>query len=222
MGRKLSFKEQMRKDILNASKQAAATAAAAGEKESVSADVPVRKLGDHLRPADLLKGVKISGGESVTPQMVLMQTMAAMHKKAQELTGVEVPKYYNPAAVNPLKYAEQVQKRKLLWSKKPDEKQKEKDDQIESQWKSAYVADDDKATSKFRKLMGMKEGLNDMSTVDKNMTEEQKRRQAELFQRLDQEYEFARMTTHTQRGVGLGFSSQVYDPNHPPTTHDST
>ena len=38
--------------------------------------------------------------------------------QAQELTGVAVPKYYNPAAVNPLKYAEQVQKRKLLWSKK--------------------------------------------------------------------------------------------------------
>jgi hypothetical protein len=46
--------------------------------------------------------------------------------QAQELTGVEVPKYYNPAAVNPLKYAEQVQKRKLLWSKKTDENQKEK------------------------------------------------------------------------------------------------
>ena len=39
-----------------------------------------------------------------------------------------VPKYYNPAAVNPLKYAEQVQKRKLLWSKnKQDDKEKEKE-----------------------------------------------------------------------------------------------
>lgn len=37
-----------------------------------------------------------------------------------------MPKYYNPAAVNPLKYAEQVQKRKLLWSKKPEEKDKVK------------------------------------------------------------------------------------------------
>lgn len=37
--------------------------------------------------------------------------------QAQILTGVTVPNYYNPAAVNPLKYAEQVQKRKLLWSK---------------------------------------------------------------------------------------------------------
>lgn len=51
----------------------------------------------------------------MTPQMALQQTMAAMNAKAQALTGIALPKYYNPAAVNPLKYAEQVQKRKLLW-----------------------------------------------------------------------------------------------------------
>ena len=39
------------------------------------------------------------------------------------MTGIAVPKYYNPAAVNPLKYAEQVQKRKLLWSKAKDHKE---------------------------------------------------------------------------------------------------
>lgn len=62
--------------------------------------------------------VTLSGsGEKVTPQQALLQTMAAMHAKAQEVTGVAVPKYYNPAAVNPMKYAEQVQKRKLLWGK---------------------------------------------------------------------------------------------------------
>jgi len=54
---------------------------------------------------------------SATPQQALLQTMAAMHAKAQELTGVEVPKFYNQAAINPLKFAEQQQKRKLLWSK---------------------------------------------------------------------------------------------------------
>lgn len=31
--------------------------------------------------------------------------------------------------------------------------------------------------------------------------------QAELFRRLEQEYEQSRALTHTQRGVGLGFSS---------------
>lgn len=46
-----------------------------------------------------------------------------IYLQAQEITGIPVPKYYNPAAVNPLKYAEQVQKRKLLWSKAKDHKE---------------------------------------------------------------------------------------------------
>ncbi|KAL4240295.1 Small acidic protein [Mactra antiquata] len=215
LGRKLTFKEQMRKEFINASKEMTQ------EQHKAAAELDsLRKPGESLRPSDLLKGVKLTGGDSVTPQMALMQTMAAMHKKAQELTGVEVPKYYNPAAVNPLKYAEQVQKRKLLWSKKTEEK--DKNEQIESQWKSAFIGgnDDDKAVSKFRKLMGMK-GEEGRSSADElpedmqKMSEEQRRKQAELFQRLDQEYQFARMTTHTQRGVGLGFSTTVIDPNHP-------
>lgn len=43
----------------------------------------LRKPGEALRPSDLLKGVKLTGGDSVTPQMALMQTMAAMHKKVK-------------------------------------------------------------------------------------------------------------------------------------------
>merc|ERR1711983_96784 len=39
-------------------------------------------------------------------------------QKAREM-GVEVPKYLKPGAVNPLSYAEQMQKRKALWAKKP-------------------------------------------------------------------------------------------------------
>lgn len=202
----------MRKQFINASKGMCSEKAVELERE-----LPIKRTGEPLKPSDLLKGVKLTGGESVTPQMALIQTMAAMHKKAQELTGVEVPKYYNPAAVNPLKYAEQVQKRKLLWSKKPTET--DKNEQIETQWKSAFMASDDgKTASKFRKLMGMR---NEEESVDavpeeiQKLSEEQKRKQQELFERLDQEYQFARMTTHTQRGVGLGFATTVIDPNHP-------
>lgn len=91
---------------------------------------------------------------------------------------------------------------------------------METQWKSAFISEDDgKTASKFLKLMGMK---NSEGSVEKagnedmqKMSEEQRRKQQELFQRLDQEYQFARMTTHTQRGVGLGFSTSVIDPNHP-------
>lgn len=34
-------------------------------------------------------------------------------------------------------------------------------------------------------------------------------RQEQLFKGLDQQYEMARISTHTQRGVGLGFSSHL-------------
>lgn len=62
--------------------------------------------------------LNLLGSTTMTPQLVLQQTMAAMSVQAQTLTGVALPKYYNPAAVNPLKYAEQMQKRKLLWNNK--------------------------------------------------------------------------------------------------------
>jgi len=44
------------------------------------------------------------------------RNMEEQVKKAKEM-GVEMPKYFKPGAVNPLSYAEQVQKRKLMWSK---------------------------------------------------------------------------------------------------------
>jgi hypothetical protein len=33
------------------------------------------------------------------------------------MTGVKVPSFYSATAINPLVYAEQEKKRKLLWSK---------------------------------------------------------------------------------------------------------
>jgi hypothetical protein len=44
-----------------------------------------------------------------------------MEQQVQQVktsTGIELPKYYNPAAMNPARYAEQMQKRKLLWGSK--------------------------------------------------------------------------------------------------------
>merc|ERR1719228_335962 len=45
------------------------------------------------------------------------ETLATQMEKVKEITGVEVPKYYNPAAINPLRYAEQIKKRQMLWKK---------------------------------------------------------------------------------------------------------
>lgn len=77
-------------------------------------------------------------------------------------------------------------------------------------WAAAAFAQDQdgKVTAKFRKLMGIKEQEAGAGDTDaEKMTEEQMQKQQELFQRLDKEYEMARMSTHTHRGVGLGFAS---------------
>lgn len=94
--------------------------------------------------------------------------------------------------------------------------------ETDSQWHAQpiVVDGDSKTAAKFRKLMGIKEDgkpieedPGESSGSDGKVVEEQRQKQAELFQRLDKEYEFARMATHTHRGVGLGFGSQIY-PNH--------
>ena len=66
--------------------------------------------------------------------------------------------------------------------------------------------------AKFRKLMGMKPGEENPVPEEEEANEAQMKKQDELFQQLDKEYEFARMTTHTHRGIGLGFQSQGLPP----------
>lgn len=52
----------------------------------------------------------------------------------------------------------------------------------------------------------------DGSAAHVNETEALRRAeaQAELFRRLEHEYEMSRTITHTQRGAGLGFSSSSH------------
>ncbi|XP_050407822.1 arginine/serine-rich coiled-coil protein 2 isoform X2 [Patella vulgata] len=188
----LTFREKMRQDLLKASKMLSDQA----DKGLLMDDTGKDKFRN-------LSSSSSTEASNVTPQMALLQTMAAMHQKAQEMTGVTVPKYYNPAAVNPLKYAEQFQKRKLLWSKNKEKKEEKGGEHWQG---TAFQADNDgKISAKFRKLMGMKE---DDPITDEALTEEQKLKREEIFNRLDKDYEFARMSTHTHRGVGLGFASQ--------------
>uniref|UniRef100_T1JJR2 Small acidic protein-like domain-containing protein n=1 Tax=Strigamia maritima TaxID=126957 RepID=T1JJR2_STRMM len=152
----------------------------------------------------------------MTPQLAVQQAMAAVNAKAQQLTGISLPKYYNPAAVNPMKYAEQMQKRKLLWNCNKDKQVQPVVVQTTSnnKWeKTTFAQDlDGKMTAKFRKLMGIKsdEAGEEIVHDEKNVSEEQIRKQEEMFRKLDQQYEVARMSTHTHRGVGLGFSSQSH------------
>lgn len=228
----LNFKEQMRQGLIKASKMW--TESNGSLSEFIEKKEPSTEPQNSLNTA-ILNNLAAVQNSTVTPQVALLQTMAAMNKKAQEMTGIAVPKYYNPAAVNPLKYAEQVQKRKLLWARTPKDKEKGP----ENQWEGTHFSTDQdgKMAAKFRKLMGMKpedgygesqqgsQGAVASSTHNSAggsgggggggssggvASDDRKKQQEELFTRLDKEYEFARMTTHTHRGVGLGFQSQNF------------
>ncbi|CAD5120876.1 DgyrCDS9424 [Dimorphilus gyrociliatus] len=137
------------------------------------------------------------------------ERMKMLREQAEQITGVEVPKYYNPTAVNPLKVAEIEKKKKLLWGKKekvPETKIAEPEAiqaHGESVWASAQFSDNS-CQEKFRKLMGMKGEMQTPKSETSN-------KQTELFNNLDKEYALARMSTHTHRGVGLGFASYACD-----------
>ncbi|XP_042143961.1 arginine/serine-rich coiled-coil protein 2-like [Ixodes scapularis] len=132
----------------------------------------------------------------------------------QASSGSALPSYYNPSAVNPLKYAEQMQKRRLLWKKSaegdansssPEEKPASSCAKV---WEKMTFAQDEggKVTAKFRKLMGIRsEPPPDADPSSDPLLSKQEK----LFHDLDQQYEAARLSTHTHRGVGLGYSSQM-------------
>lgn len=56
-----------------------------------------------------------SDAVAMRAQQMISKQLEAQVAKAKELTGVELPSYYNPSVINPLKYADQIKKRKLLW-----------------------------------------------------------------------------------------------------------
>ncbi len=69
---------------------------------------------------------------------------------------------------------------------------------------------DSAAAAKFCKLMGIQGDLPASSgsrSADLGSAVAKGVAQADLFQRLEHEYEVSRTLTHTQRGVGLGFAS---------------
>lgn len=134
-------------------------------------------------------------------------------------SGLSIPSYYNPAGVNPLKYAQQMQKRKLIWgSKKPEgepsTEKKEEETVIandkdaarsESVWKNTTFTQDQggKLTAKFKRLMGIKDDGGEGGSSETNSEIIQK--QEEMFSSMEKQYEVARVSTHTHRGLGLGF-----------------
>uniref|UniRef100_A0A224ZAS3 Transcriptional coactivator caper rrm superfamily n=1 Tax=Rhipicephalus zambeziensis TaxID=60191 RepID=A0A224ZAS3_9ACAR len=130
-----------------------------------------------------------------------------------------LPSYYNPTAVNALKYTEQMQKRKLLWKKPQQDEVAAETEAPNPQpnstcakvWeKMTFAQDDDgKMTAKFRKLMGIRGDPPPPTEKPDPAVNPLLKQQEKLFQDLDQQYEAARVSTHTHRGVGLGYSSQM-------------
>ena len=151
-------------------------------------------------------------------------------KKVEEM-GVEMPKYYRPGAVNPVSYAEQVQKRKMLW-KKPGTDDDEKVSQAVlptapasapvktsfNKWEATNFGDEG-TTEKFRRLMGIKAAPKpeEFQEVD----DAPGTNAVKIMSDLEKNYEQARQQTHRNRGIGLGFSSSegIFNsstPSYPP------
>ncbi|XP_068994706.1 arginine/serine-rich coiled-coil protein 2 [Embiotoca jacksoni] len=145
----------------------------------------------------------LASGTQVTPQIAMAAQMAALQAKTLAETGIAVPSYYNPSAVNPMKFADQEKKRKMLWQGKKDGDKS----QTAELWEKLNFGNKDQNV-KFRKLMGIKG--EDEAEVSKPLNDEGLKtlqKQEEMFRNLDVQYEMARSQTHTQRGMGLGFSS---------------
>lgn len=120
--------------------------------------------------------------------------------------------FVSPVLAN-AKYTEQMQKKKLIWgSKKAPEGETTA---TNNKWEQARFSQDNdgRVASKFLRLMGMKNAptLPDGAQDDGNTsTEEDKgvKQRKQMFTSMEQQYEVARQTTHTMRGMGFGFGSQ--------------
>ncbi|XP_028028482.1 arginine/serine-rich coiled-coil protein 2 isoform X2 [Bombyx mandarina] len=107
-----------------------------------------------------------------------------------------------PADTQASRVLDQVQKRKLLWANKS------KADTAEAtKWTGTRFAQDadGKQVSKFMRLMGIKEPAAAPPPAAPSKEVDPIKKQEELFQAMQAQYEVARATTHTMRGVGLGF-----------------
>ncbi|CAF0713115.1 unnamed protein product [Brachionus calyciflorus] len=166
------------------------------EKKESTQDPVDQKAKELLKTIDIPKEIR-NDREAVAKYQA-----EELRKKAEEMTGVKIPTFYNTSSVNPLALAEQQRKRKLLWSKSKDNE----NTSTKLVGKAIVEGQDAERAEKFRKLMGIKsiDQLNDTQTSSKLNT-----MQKQAFDVMDKEYEYARITTHLNRGKGLGFASHA-------------
>lgn len=183
--------------------------------ESVS-QVTEKKAIPTARNFEALLSLPLSETAPKHPNVVTLPPIStATGPIATTTTTVQLPSYYNPNVINPNKYVEQMQKRKLIWGAK-------KVEDSASKWGHAQFSQDQdgKVASKFMRLMGIKGAAGAESSTSPNDSDKKttsstspsnstdvKSREA-MFSTMEQQYEVARQVTHTMRGVGLGFGSQ--------------
>ncbi|XP_063832835.1 arginine/serine-rich coiled-coil protein 2 isoform X5 [Ostrinia nubilalis] len=136
-----------------------------------------------------------------------MATAQQLRAAAGDAPASSLPSYYNPGAANTSKILDQVQKRKLLWGAKA----KAEAAAPAGQWTGARFAQDSdgRQASKFMRLMGIRDP-EAVKAEKPPPSADPIKKQEELFQAMQAQYEVARATTHTMRGVGLGFSRSQY------------
>ncbi|XP_065363316.1 arginine/serine-rich coiled-coil protein 2 [Calliphora vicina] len=176
--------------------------------------VPEKKSLPTARNFEALLSLPLSENAPKSNVVAVAASSAAAGPNVATAT-VQLPSYYNPNVINPNKYVEQMQKRKLIWGAK-------KTEDSASKWGHAQFSQDQdgKVASKFMRLMGIKSGTGESSTSPNESEKKSsptttsppnnpdvKSREA-MFSTMEQQYEVARQVTHTMRGVGLGFGSQ--------------
>lgn len=184
---------------------------------ATSTKLPAARNFEHL--CNLPLGETVPKQTNTTSVMPVINTSLTSSNTATTTATVQLPSYYNPNVINPNKYAQQMQKRKLLWGAK-------KTEDAASKWGNAQFSQDTdgKVASKFMRLMGIKNmtpaSVTTTHTAASSANGEQnnsnsavtgcdvKSREA-MFSTMEQQYEVARQATHTMRGVGFGFSSQA-------------
>ncbi|XP_053207465.1 arginine/serine-rich coiled-coil protein 2-like isoform X2 [Panonychus citri] len=137
----------------------------------------------------------------MTPSMLTPSTSTLIPTNLVP-SGSSMPRYYNPTTFNASKYAIQEEKKKLLWG--PNNK--DVSQQSKKVWQGLQFsgAQGQQMTEKFLKLMGSKPTT---SSGQLDNTDSMVKYQETLFNDLDKQYSAARMSTHINRGIGLGFSS---------------
>ncbi|XP_068212141.1 arginine/serine-rich coiled-coil protein 2-like isoform X2 [Palaemon carinicauda] len=79
---------------------------------------------ERKRPMDIRKEAQQklaalkAANPDLTPAELMRRSMEAQVEEVKKQTGITLPSYYNPATMNPMKFAEQERKKKLLWGNK--------------------------------------------------------------------------------------------------------